>query len=459
LRKLFIKLKTFVDEKINGGHERTAKANKNILFSFLIKVSSIAISLAVVPLTLNYVDSSQYGIWLTLSSIVAWASFFDIGITHGLRNKFAEAKASGNIELAQTYISTTYAILALIFIVVWILFLMANPFLDWANLLNIDKIYNSDVSTLAIIIFTYFCLQFVLRIITTVLSADQQPAKASFIDLLGQFMALVIVYILVNTTEGSLVNLGLALCIAPIVALLGANVFLFKGEYEQFKPSIASVKFKYGKDLFNLGVVFFIIQIAGLIQFQTANVIISRNFGPEDVTSYNIVYKYFNVLNMGFAIFLAPFWSASTEAFVKKDFQWIKDSVKKYNILTIFFVIIGVIMLLASDYIYNLWLGEDVVNINFSLSLFGLIFFLVSIFGSKYVSFLNGISALRIQFWASIFSPFIYVGLTLLFINYFKMGVYSIFLASVIANFNAIIIAPIQYYMIVVKNKTGIWIK
>ena len=459
MRKLFRKFKTFVDKKINDGHERTAKANKNILFSFLIKVSSIAISLAVVPLTLNYVDASQYGIWLTLSSIVAWASFFDIGITHGLRNKFAEAKASGNIVLAQTYISTTYAILAIIFVIVWMIFLMINPYLNWANLLNIGAVYGADVSVLAIIIFTYFCLQFVLRIITTVLSADQQPAKASLIDLIGQFMALVIVYVLVNTTDGSLVNLGLALCIAPIVALLGANIFLFKGEYEQFKPSIDAVKFKYGKDLFNLGVVFFVIQIAGLIQFQTANVIISRNFGPEDVTAYNIVYKYFNVLNMGFAIFLAPFWSASTEAFVKQDFKWIKDSVKKYNILTIIFIALGIVMLLISDFIYNLWLGEGVVEINFSLSLFGLIFFAVSIFGSKYVSFLNGISALRIQFWASIFSPFLYVGLTLLFINYFKMGVYSIFLASVIANFNAIIIAPIQYYMIVVKKKTGIWIR
>lgn len=459
MKKLFIRLKTFVNEKINGGHERTAKANKNILFSFLIKVSSIAISLAVVPLTLNYVDASQYGIWLTLSSIVAWASFFDIGITHGLRNKFAEAKASGNISLAKTYISTTYAILAMIFVLVWVIFLIINPYLNWSNLLNIGAIYGGDVSVLAIIIFTYFCLQFILRIITTVLSADQQPAKASLIDLIGQFLALVIVYILVHTTEGSLVNLGLALCIAPIVALLGANIFLFKSEYEQFKPSLDTVKFKYGRDLFNLGAVFFVIQIAGLIQFQTANIIISRNFGPEDVTAYNIVYKYFNVLNMGFAIFLTPFWSASTEAFVKKDFKWIKDSVKKYNILTIIFVVFGVIMLLLSDFIYNLWLGEGVVEINFSLSLFGLIFFLVSIFGSKYVSFLNGISALRIQFWASIFSPLLYVGLTLLFINYFKMGVYSIFLASVIANFNAIVIAPIQYYMIVVKKKTGIWIK
>lgn len=455
IQKLIYKIKN----AIFGGHERTARANKNILTSFLIKAASIIISLVVVPLTLNYVNPSRYGIWLTLSSIVAWFSFFDIGITHGLRNKFAEARAKGDDASAQIYVSTTYGILAVVFISIWILFLVVNPFLDWSSILKISTEYSSDVSKLALIVFTYFCLQFVLRTISTIISADQEPAQASLIDVIGQFVSLIIIAILVKTTEGSLVNLGLALCAAPLLALIGANIFFFRGRYKAFRPKLSKVKFSYAKSLFNLGVVFFIIQIAGLIQFQSANIIISRNFGPEDVTNYNIVFKYFGVLSMGFMIFLTPFWSAATEAYVKADINWIKNSIKKYNILNIGFIFIGCIMLYFSDTIYDLWLGKDTVEIEFSLSLWGLIFFMVSIFGSKYVSFLNGISALRLQFWASIISPILYIGLTLLFINYFKMGVYALFVASVLANFNAFILAPIQYYMIIHKKKKGIWIR
>ncbi|QCW98794.1 MATE family efflux transporter [Aggregatimonas sangjinii] len=442
-----------------GGHERTAKANKNILGSFIIKVVSIVISLVVVPLTLNYVNPSRYGIWLTLSSIVAWFSFFDIGITHGLRNKYAEARAKGDNKSAQIYISTTYGILAIVFITIWLLFLVINPFLDWSDLLKLSPEYGSDVSKLALIVFTYFCMQFVLRTITTIISADQEPAKASLIDVIGQIISLVVIVILVKTTEGSLVNLGIALCASPLLALIGANIFFFKGKYREFKPTFSKVKFSYAKSLFNLGVVFFIIQIAGLIQFESANVIISRNFGPADVTDYNIVFKYFGVLSMGFTIFLTPFWSAATEAYVKNDIGWIRDSMKKYNVLNIFFVLLGIIMLFFADDIYDLWLGEETVNIDFLLSLWGLIFFTVSIFGSKYVSFLNGISALRLQFWASVVSPVVYLILTLVFIEYFKMGVYALFVASVVANFNAFILAPIQYHMIINKGKKGIWIR
>ncbi|WP_298480352.1 MATE family efflux transporter [uncultured Maribacter sp.] len=444
---------------IGGGHERSAKAKKNILSSIFIKGASITVSLLVVPLTLNYVNTAQYGIWLTLSSVVAWFSFFDIGITHGLRNRFAEAKAKGDDNAAQIYISTTYGILSVVFISIWLLFLLVNPFLNWASLLNLDPQYSRDVSKLALIVFSYFCLQFVLRTITTLLSADQEPAKASLIDVIGQIVSLLIIVILVKTTEGSLVNLGLALCVSPLLALIGANVFFFKGKYKKYKPSVSKIKFSHAKSLFNLGIVFFVIQIAGLVQFQSANFIISRNFGPEDVTNYNIVFKYFGTLNMGFMIFLSPFWSAATEAYVKKDIVWIKNSIKKYNILTIGFIIIGSVMLYFSNTIYDLWLGKNTVDIDFQISLWGLLFVLLSISGSKYVSFLNGISALRLQFWASILSPFVYIGLALLLLNYYKMGVHAIFIAAAISNFNTFILAPIQYYMIIYKKKKGIWIR
>ena len=48
------------------GHERSIKAKKNILASILIKGGSIGISLLLVPLTINYVNSSRYGIWLPI---------------------------------------------------------------------------------------------------------------------------------------------------------------------------------------------------------------------------------------------------------------------------------------------------------------------------------------------------------------------------------------------------------
>jgi O-antigen/teichoic acid export membrane protein len=444
---------------LNDGQERSVKAKKNILGALLIKGTSIMISLAMVPLTIDYVNPSRYGIWLTLSSIVGWFAFFDIGLTQGLRNKFAEALTDGNKEQARIYVSTTYATLTLIFFLVWIVFLVTNSFLDWTAILKVDSAMVSELLILVVIVFTYFCLQFILKTVTSILTADQQPAQASLIELIGQFISLLSIIFLVVFTEGSLINLGLALCISPIVVLLFANLILFKGKYRDFRPSMAKVDFKHAKSLFQLGGKFFVIQIASIVQYESANIIIARNFSTTDVTAFNVVHRYFGVLNMAFAIFLTPFWSASTEAFLRKDFQWIKSSIKKYNKLNLLLFFVGLVMLYFAQDIYDLWLGQGTIQIDFQLSMWGFIFFILFVFGSKYVSFLNGISALRIQFWSSMFSPILYILIAITLIGPFQMGVSALFIAAIFANVNGVVLAPLQYYMVVDRKKQGVWLK
>ena len=92
-----IKISSFINFLgLDKGHERTVKAKKNIVASFVIKGLNIAIGLILVPLTINYLNPTKYGIWITLSSVIGWFSFFDIGLGNGLRNRFAEAIAVGD---------------------------------------------------------------------------------------------------------------------------------------------------------------------------------------------------------------------------------------------------------------------------------------------------------------------------------------------------------------------------
>ena len=290
-------------------------------------------------------------------------------------------------------------------------------------------------------VFTYFSLQFVLRIILTLLIANQQPAFSALLALLGQVLSLVCIYILVKTTKGSLIKLGAVYCFAPLTVLLIGSVILFRGRFLKYRPSFSKIRFTYAKGLFNLGVIFFI----------------ARNFSTADVTAYNVVYKYFNMLQMLFVIFLTPFWSASTEAYLKNDIIWIKKSIKKYNQLTLLLILVGLVMLYFSKIAYDTWLGKGTVSISFHLSLFAFIYFVTTMFADTYVSFLNGINALRIQFVACLVSPLVYVGIALLLIKYYRMGPYSLFIASIACNFNGLVLAPLQYHMVVNKKKKGIW--
>ena len=104
-----LRIKTF----FTTGHERTISLKINILALFFLRGISIVISFLLVPLTIDYLNATEYGIWLTLSSILIWVDFFDIGIGHGLRNKLSEALASNDHELGRCYVSTTFVFLLL----------------------------------------------------------------------------------------------------------------------------------------------------------------------------------------------------------------------------------------------------------------------------------------------------------------------------------------------------------
>ena len=75
-----------VYNKVGIKSQRTKGITKHVLLSFLYRGGSIAATFLLVPLTINYLDTDNYGIWLTLSSFISWFAFFDIGLGNGLRN-------------------------------------------------------------------------------------------------------------------------------------------------------------------------------------------------------------------------------------------------------------------------------------------------------------------------------------------------------------------------------------
>lgn len=427
---------------LNKGSKRSSKAKKNILAMFFIKGFDILLGLIQIPLILHYVDSDTYGIFITLSTMVTWMRFFDIGINNGLKNRLTEALAKNDIGLAKKYVSTTYVILSLIFIPLMIILLIISPKINWYSLLNISPNITNGLFVSISIIISYFCINFILSTINVVLSADQRPADASLRSLITHLGTVITIFILTMTTEGTLTNLCLALCLVPLLIMIVFNITLFRGRYIAFRPSLGSVDFNLTPSLMKLGFQFFLIQIAGIIQYQLINFLIIRYFGASDVTAYNIAYRYFGMLYMVWGILMSPVWAAVTDAITKQDYEWVRSTIKKYEKIYIIFILVSLLLLLLSSSIYSVWIG-DKVHIPFVLSFWVMLYNLVLMFGSTYVMVLNGSGHLKIQTIASLFSPFVFLGMAYILIHN-EYGVYSILIASIVANFNGYLLGPIQ---------------
>lgn len=447
---------TFLNSFVNKGHHRSVKAKKNIFASFIIRGCGIAISLVLVPLTIHYVNPTQYGIWVTLSSIVGWFAFFDIGFGNGLRNKFAEAIARGEHEQARIYLSTTYAILSIIIAFVLALFFLINPYLNWSKILNSPPGMAPELSTLALLVFSFFCLQFVLQLITTIITANQQPAKASFFNFLGSLFSLLIIYILTKTTEGNLIYLGLSLGVTPVLVLIASSAWFYTHDYKRYAPAFRFVKFRYARDLMTLGVKFFLIQIAAVIFYETSNLIIAQLFGPAEVTSYNVAYKYFGMIPMLMGIVMMPFWSAFTEAWVNKDIQWIRNTIKRLQYIWIVLTIATAGMLVISGFIYRVWVGKDII-IPLSISASIASYVIINAWNSIFSQFINGVGKIKMQLYLAVGGSIINIPLAIYLGR--ELGIYGVVLSTTIISIVTAVVTPIQYKKIINNTATGIWAK
>jgi O-antigen/teichoic acid export membrane protein len=393
---------------------------KNVLMSFGIRGGSIFVGLLLVPLTLNYVTPAEYGIWLTISSIVSWLSFFDIGLGNGLRNKLSEANAKKQYGDAKKYISTTYAAISVIAFFLLLIFYLIYKKINWQNILNIEDINNETLQLLFLMVVGSFCVQLIVRIINSILTALHHSALSGFITFLGQVGVLIGIFILKYFAEPNLFYLFIVLTIIPILVLLIATVLMFRKKLQYLKPEFKFIRIKHLKRIFNIGGAFFIVQIGALVLFQTDNFIISNVLGPEAVTEFNIAFKLFSLTTMVTFIILTPYWSAYSDAWARQDFDWMRKNILIIRKIWILLSLITVILYFAAPFLYNIWIG-DTIKISSKVSFAMMIYSIVISFQASHNYIINGLGKIKLQMYLMLISAALNIPLA-----FYLGGIYGI---------------------------------
>ena len=440
-----------------GNHEtRSGIVRRNIAGSFLIKGFSIAISLILVPLTLRYVSSEVYGIWLTLSTAIFSIGFFDIGFSNGLKNKLAEAIALGEREKGRSLVSTTYALMGAIFIPLGIAAVFIAHYIDWPNLLNVSSKYSKEIEKSVYVIVACLSIQMIINVINSVLTALQRVALASSFVVLGNLVSMVAIVLLIHFAPSSLFLLSATLSISPIVITLLASLYFYRGQLRWLKPSIRYVSAVHVKDIFSLSYKFFILQIQVLVVGQTTNFLIAYISGPDDVASFNVAYRYIGVSSMIFTLILNPLWPAFTDAYTKKDFKWMKSIYRRLVKLCIASIVCVIIMVVIAPYVYHLWIGDS-VYIATSMSLLVGAYFIVQLWSSLHIMLINGIGCIKLQTYFAVFVSIIHIPISLLLGNF--IGALGVVVSLALFNLIYASFSTIQLRKVLSNTAKGIWIE
>lgn len=450
-----MKIKLNIKRFFNKGHPRSQKLKKNIGASFILKGISIAISLINIPILLSYLNVEKYGVWLTISSIVMWTQHFDLGLGHGLRNRFAEALANNDTERAKGLVSTAYISMSVLMLIILAITIPLVMMLNWNSILNIDTISNSELMKSVILVLVIFILRFIFQLISVILKADQRPAISDAFLPIGSIVSLTLILLLRSFVPDSLFIACAMIALPQMVVLALSNIYFFKTQYNQYAPSFKYFGKKYLNDIYSLGSKFFIAQLAALIMFSSHNFIITQIANPTEVTVFNIAKKLFSLPIIYFMIIIVPYWSAITEAYAKNEYAWIKSSMHKLFKLSLF-VSIGILLLLVlSPFLYKIWIGDRII-IPFKLSLVFAVYNIGVVILTPFTHFINGVGKLSLGVRIVIIKMIVFLPISITLTN--KFGAMGLVLGMLIVNLMPnIIFETTQYKKIINRRAHGIW--
>lgn len=436
------------------GDNRSANVKKNILGSIFIKGISMVVSFMLVPLTIGYVSSELYGVWLTMSSILAWLGFLDVGFSQGLKNKLAEAIAQNNWKRGKALVSTCYFMMLLIFVPVCLVFEGVVPFIDWSSLLNVSSQYSQEIIKAMYILIAFACLQMIVNVFVSVVAAFQMVALSGTFTVIGNTISLGVIYVLTKTCSPSLVVLALTLAAMPVFVTLIASLILFCGKFKSVAPSLSYVDRKYIKDLFGLGYKFFIINIQVVVLYQSTNILISNVASPNEVTTYNIAYRLLSCAMMMYTLTTGPLWPAYTDAYTRGDYNWMQMMRKKMQKVLMLSILGCFVIALLSSPIYHIWIG-DAVSIPYEMTMMVAIYVAVYCWMNLNGTLLVGMGKIQIETFMAFLGMIVHLPFSLFLGKY--LGAYGVLTSLIVINIVYALIMNIQVKKILNKNAYGIW--
>jgi O-antigen/teichoic acid export membrane protein len=379
------------------GAERNRRAALTAGAGTLARVVQIGTSLITVPLTLKYLGNERFGLWMTISSVLAMAAFADFGVGNGVLNTVAKAFGKDDMEGVRKAVSSGFSVLNTIAAILLLSFFVAYRFVNWADFFRVVSPQAREEAGPALAVFAVcFALNVSMDVVQRVQLGLQQGYRYGLWQLCGSVAGLlgVLAGIWLHV---SLPVLVVAIAGAPIFATALNAIHFFGFVRPDLRPSRALVSRDVISQIAKLGGLFFVLQVVIAVSYSADNFIIARMLGAVNVPEYSIPQRMFALVTMMSAMLVGPLWPAYGEAISRRDMVWVRCTLRA-SLLVVLVVtsVASATLLLLSHQLLHWWVGPR-IHPPFFLLLGLAVWTVVNCCGDTLASFLNGASVIRLQ--------------------------------------------------------------
>ena len=361
------------------------------------KVTMAVTMLISVRLTLGYLGTERFGMWMAITAVIAMLGFADLGLSNGVLNAVAHASGRDAEREIRRIISSALFMLCLVGTVLLLVFAAGDSHIPWASVFNVGSATAArEAGPVVLVLVMCFLATLPLGLTQKIQLGLQRGYWANLWETLGSIGGLLGILVAIRLEVG-LPWIALAMAGIPVV-FRGINTLVFFGfQKTALRPRPGNINAGIVRKLLHTGLLFFFLQIAVIVGFQSDNIIIARILGAEAVAGYDVALKLATLPAMFIGFVVIAQWPAYGEALTRGDTDWIRHTftrtLRASMVVTIPF---AVILLLWGDRIIRLWAGPDVIPSTGLLA--GVAAWsLLLVIGSVMSSLLNGLHVVRFQ--------------------------------------------------------------
>jgi len=397
---------------------RGGRAKLAISTSLVSRIVTTAVSFVVLPISIRYLGNEGYGLMTTITAVVGWLQFTNMGIGLGLQNALTDEVAKGNKQAQRELVSTAFFSLFAIGFILFVIGLIVFPYITWTRVFPpVTSRFTAEIPWTVLVVFFGFVSTINLGFVNPIYAARQELHIGSIQALVTSLLTLLGTFTAVHFRWGLL---GLTICTIGVTAVMQwsfALWTLYGRGLKELHPAFSALNRNATGRIYKNGINFLLLQICNIAFFQIDAFLIAHFLTVDQVTPYSVAQKVFLQTSGIFAIVTGSLWAAYGNAKAQGDYAWIRRTHSQMRkVFLLFFGGLALFMIVAGHKLFQLWVGS--VAAPSTLLIAGVaLYFIAREWTALHAMLLNGLNIVRPQVWNLLLTAIITVTLDIFLVT------------------------------------------
>ena len=332
---------------------------KNLFANVYGVVVNLVFQILLVPLYINYWGKSLYSDWIVITSLTAFFSITNIGLSTVTQNVYSIEYLNNNIKKCNSLIVNNVLLVSLVFIFSLIISVIVLSIIDLPILLHLSEMNRSLANFIFVSFLIYVYISMYGAILDSLFRAKSKYHIATFISITSRLIEVLIIIFCVSCNVS--IYFMVSLYLLPGLFLLLYKYKLAKS-FIQFSINKKYYDWSLFKQLIIPSVSFMSIPVSYSVLIQGSNLIVNYFFGPNAVILYTTTRTLSNFIATLLKTIKDAIWPEFTIAFGRGDSKEMNKLYKTSAVISTFFaILVSIVLFFYGDWIYSMWLHNSVV--------------------------------------------------------------------------------------------------